>query len=83
MSMSETKPKTEAEHKADFDLRDKDGTGEITVDEFKQYFLDHWSEVLDDVLLNAMLAQMDSSKDKKVSWPEYIKCMRNNGLVKE
>ena len=74
--------KTEAQHKAVFDFMDKDGSGEITFAEMKQSFADLKISVDDEILKKSIVA-LDSSGDAKISWAEYLDCMKRGGHVKE
>ena len=80
----------EAVHRAAFDAIDGDGSGVITFAEFKQSIVDvnemlpeNKRIVITDEALRAKIAALDSSKDGKVSWDEYIGFMRDRGFVAE
>ena len=78
---AEAMSQTEKEHRAYFDKVDKDGSGIIT-----------WAELTENLQKSRRSHEHDESlrlfacdkdHDDNVSWEEYIKFMRDIGLVKE
>ena len=67
--------KTEKEIRAIFDSMDKNGNGEVTVAELETAYNSGFAQ--------SLVGRLDEDKDGKVSWEEYIKFLRDKGLVKE
>jgi calcium-dependent protein kinase len=55
---------------------DKDNSGYITVDEFRNVLSESGEATMSEQEINEMIAKVDKNSDKKIKYPEFIELMK-------